>query len=139
MHKTLQNKLKKPLKFEVYWHRIGYVLVGAVVVLSLISPPDIPLWDTPWTDKLFHFLAYGFLMLWFAQLYTRTVFWIIATVFFSMGIGLEVAQTLTDDRFFGVMDMVANGVGVASGWAAACARFDSLLDIVEKRLLKSSL
>ena len=56
-----------------------------------------------------------------------------------MGIGLELAQTLTDDRSFEVMDMVANGVGVGGGWFAAYIRFDSLLDILEKHWLKSSL
>ncbi len=121
----------------MYWHGLGYVFVSAVVFLSLSPPPDIPLEDIPWIDKVSHFLAYGFLMLWFAQLYVRTVFWVLATLFFVMGVSLEVAQSLTDDRFFEVADMVANGVGVGFGWFAACAGLNSLFEAFEKYFVKN--
>lgn len=113
--------------------------MSAVVYLSLGPVPDLLLEDILWMDKFFHSLAYGFLMLWFAQLYTRTVFWVIATIFFVMGVGLEVAQTLTDDRVFEVADIAANGVGVGFGWGAACLGFNSLLNTFEKRFLNSSM
>ena len=129
--------MKKPLKFNMYWHGLGYVFVSAVVFLSLSPPPDIPLEDIPWIDKVFHFLAYGFLMLWFAQLYVRTVFWVLATLFFVMGVSLEVAQSLTDDRFFEVADMVANGMGVGFGWFAACAGLNSFFETFEKCFVKN--
>jgi len=121
----------------MYWHGLGYVFVSAVVFLSLSSPPDISLEDIPWIDKVCHFLAYGFLMLWFAQLYVRTIFWVLATLFFVMGVSLEVAQSLTEDRFFEVADMVANGVGVGFGWFAASAGLNSLFQAFEKCFVKN--
>lgn len=122
----------------MYWHSLGYAFVGVVIFLSLGPPPEFPFGDILWIDKFSHFLAYGFLMLWFAQLYTRTVFWVIATVFFVMGVGLEVAQSLTDDRFFEVADLIANGVGVGCAWVAASAGFNSFLDAFEKRFFEPS-
>ena len=130
--------MEKSLKFKVYWQTLGYLLVCAVVYLSLGPPPDISPDDIPGLDKFFHFLAYSFLMLWFAQLHSRTVFWLIAALFFAMGAGMEVAQFLTDDRTFEVGDMVANGVGVGFGWASACLGGNSILDSFEKRFLNPS-
>lgn len=116
----------------------GYLLVGAVVYLSLGPPPAVSPDDIHGIDKFFHFLAYFFLMLWFAQLHPRTFFWLIAALFFAMGSGIELAQLLTDDRTFEIGDMVANAVGVGFGWASACLGGNSILDSLEKRFLNPS-
>jgi len=44
---------------------------------------------------------------------------------------------LTDDRFFEVADMMANGVGIGFSWFAACAGLNSLLDSFEKCFVKN--
>jgi len=97
---------------------IGWGLVGVIWWLSLTpQPPQV---DFEQSDKVGHFLAYGSLMFWFAQLYiarrTRLAY---AAGFAAMGVTLEFIQGWTGYRDFEVYDMLANGTGVALGWAAA--------------------
>jgi VanZ family protein len=100
------------------WLALGWGLVVAIIWLSLTpSPPQV---DFEQSDKVGHFLAYGSLMFWFSQLYvarrTRLAY---AAAFAAMGVALEFIQGWTGYRDFEVYDMLANGTGVALGWAAA--------------------
>ena len=97
---------------------IGWTLVAAVIVLSVIpSPPSV---DIDQSDKLEHLLAYGSLMFWFSQLYPTTRMRLAyAAGFIAMGITLEFVQRQLPYRSFEVLDMVANSIGVLLGWAAA--------------------
>lgn len=56
----------------------------------------------------------------FCQIYdqsrTRLVY---AAGFIAMGVALEYAQRMTGYRNFDVLDMLADAVGVALGWATA--------------------
>lgn len=97
---------------------IGWVLVAAIIVISVIpSPPSV---DFEQGDKLGHLLAYGGVMFWFSQLYqttrTRLAY---AVGFIAMGISLEFVQRALGYRSFEVLDMVANTIGVLLGGAAA--------------------
>lgn len=70
-------------------------------------------------DKLEHFAAYGLLMALFCLAYpSRGARLAYAAGFILMGIALEFLQGMTDYRTFDVLDMLANAVGVALGWAA---------------------
>jgi VanZ family protein len=93
-------------------------MVAGVVWLSLTpSPPKV---DFEQSDKVGHFLAYGGLMFWFSQLYfERKVRLAYAAGFAAMGVALEFIQGWTGYRSFELYDMLADGVGVALGWAAA--------------------
>ena len=92
-------------------------MVATVVWLSVTpAPPQI---DFEQGDKLGHFLAYGSLMFWFAQLYQRRTRLLYAIGFIAMGIGLEFVQGELDYRTFEVFDMYANALGVLLGWALA--------------------
>lgn len=96
----------------------GWAMVGAIVWLSLTpSPPKV---DFEESDKLGHFLGYGTLMFWFAQLYvrgrTRSAY---AAGFVLMGIALEFVQGALGYRSYDVYDMFANTVGVLLGWGGA--------------------
>ena len=83
------------------------------------NPPQV---DFEESDKVGHLLAYGALILWFCYLYERTrVQAVYAAGFIAMGIALEFIQGATGYRTFEVLDMVANSLGVALGWAAARA------------------
>ena len=97
---------------------MGWATVAAVVWLSLTSSP--PRIDIEEGDKLGHLASYGTLMFWFSQLYrekgTRALY---ALGFGAMGVALEFAQGATGYRSFELFDMLADGVGVALGWAAA--------------------
>jgi VanZ family protein len=100
------------------WLAVGWAMVAVIIWLSLTpSPPKV---DFEHSDKVGHFLAYGSLMFWFAQLYiarrTRLAY---AAGFAAMGVTLEFIQGWTGYRDFEVYDMLANGTGVALGWAAA--------------------
>ena len=100
------------------WLAVGWAMVTAIVWLSLTpSPPKV---DFEHSDKVGHFLAYGSVMFWFAQLYSeRKARLGYAAGFVAMGVALEFIQGWTGYRDFELYDMLADGVGVALGWAAA--------------------
>ena len=68
-------------------------------------------------DKLGHFAAYGLLMLWFTQLYVARRSRAHAGVFVAMGVALEFLQGALGYRSYDIVDMYANTLGVALGWA----------------------
>jgi len=113
---------------------IGFAGVVVVTVGSLIpSPPDlIPLENG---DKGEHFLAYGGLMFWFAQVYVRLPARArVATLLLALGIGLEYVQGWTGWREFSYADMGADAIGVALGWLAAPPRTRNLLTLADALL-----
>jgi len=63
------------------WLVLGWAMVAVIIWLSLTpSPPKV---DFEQSDKVGHFLAYGSLMFWFAQLYiarrTRLAWYAVAS------------------------------------------------------------
>ena len=81
--------------------------------------PSSPEVDLPHGDKLGHFLAYGLLMFWFAQLYRTTKSRLAyAAGFVALGAGLELLQGHLGARVSDVLDIYANATGVLLGWAA---------------------
>jgi VanZ family protein len=124
----------RPLRFERAWRAVGFALVAAVVVLSLVPAPELPL-EIDGGDKIGHVLAYAALMVWFAQLHAgapaRAA---IAAGFIAMGIGLEHAQGALGFRRYDVLDMVANTAGVLLGWLFAPPRGPRFLSWMEGRL-----
>jgi len=118
--------------FRLACLRIGWLLVLAVTVLSLI-PVEADLSEG--RDKWSHWLAYGSLMLWFSMLHTRqmTRVWI-ALSLVAMGVLIEFLQGQTGYRSFDVHDMVANALGVLSGWVVALTPVGQSLKWMEARL-----
>ena len=116
-----------------FWRAIGFALIAGVIWLSLTPHPlDI---DVPQGDKVGHFLAYGVLMFWFAQLsWARRERIRYAAGFVALGIALEFAQRLTGYRVFEISDMAANAVGVLFGWFASPPRGPDLICLVERML-----
>ena len=115
------------------WLAFGWALVFAVIYLSLTPiPPTI---DIEQGDKYGHILAYGTLMVWFAQIHAARLarVWL-ALAFVALGIGLEFVQGLTAYRTFEIADMIADGIGVLAGWIAAPPRLPNFLLWVEARL-----
>jgi VanZ family protein len=110
-----------------WWIAIGWLLAAAIVVLSLVSLPQIGP-DIPQGDKYKHLLAYLALTLWFAQITaSRRALLVHATLFVFLGAALEGLQSLTPDRRLEVADMLANATGVALAVALALAGLDRVL------------
>ena len=124
-----------PLKFHKIWVSIGLGFVVLVIYLSLTpDPPDL---GTPEGLKIGHVVAYGWLMLWFAQIYrfTSTRLWL-AAAFIALGIVLEYVQGLTDYRGFEYSDMLINSGGVGLGLLLARSVLQNGLAAVESRFLQ---
>lgn len=125
----------KPERLARLWLEAGWLLVAAIVFLSLTpAPPDL---GVDQGDKIGHFAAYGLTTLWFAQVYTarhQRVRLVIGMV--VMGIAMEYAQRATGYRSFEVADMLADATGAGLGWLAAPPRLPSLFSWVEKRLAR---
>lgn len=111
---------------------IGWLLVLTVTVLSLI-PVEADLSEG--RDKWSHWLAYGSLMLWFSMLHTQFALRVrLALALVIMGVVIEFLQGQTGYRSFDVHDMVANALGVLSGWAVALTPVGQSLKWMEARL-----
>jgi len=115
------------------WLVIGWIGVGAVVYFSLIPrPPELAIEQG---DKIQHFLAYGSLMLWFAQIMTTPPSRRLSGVLLVLlGVGLELLQGLTGYRTFSYADMAANTTGVLIGWALSPPRGPQVYERVLARI-----
>ncbi len=117
-------------RYRRIWLLLGWGLVAAVIVLSLI-PVEVDLGEG--RDKLAHFLAYGSLSFWFGMIFGgRGLQLGIAAAFAAMGVALEFLQGLTDYRSFEVADMVANAVGAGLGWCLVQTRLRNALTWLER-------
>lgn len=126
------------LRYHRTWLALGGLWIALVITLSLMPNPPDPL-SFEQRDKLSHFLAYGWLMLWFCQLYSgaaRRGGWALA--FVALGVGLEFVQSLTPDRAYEVLDMAANAGGVLLGWLLAATPLAQALRVIEARCLARS-
>jgi VanZ family protein len=122
-----------PERIAGYWKAAGWMLVLAIITLSLMpAPPHLNLEQG---DKLGHFAAYGLTTLWFAQSYTarpERIRLVIGMV--ALGIAIEYAQRATGYRSFEIADMLADATGAGLGWLAAPPRLPNFLSWAKKRL-----
>lgn len=119
-----------PLRFKRRWFICGLGFVLLVAYLSLTpDPPDL---GAPEGLKIGHLVAYGWLMIWFGQIYRATghrLLW--AAAFCALGIALEYLQGMTDYRGFEYSDMLINSTGVALGLAMAYTPLQNCLRALE--------
>ena len=100
------------------WFVTGIAFIGLVIYLSLTTHPIIV--DSFEGVKLGHFIAYAWLMVWFAQIYPSArarLAWGVG--FVLMGVALEYLQGATGYRHFAYSDMVDNAYGVIAGGVLA--------------------
>lgn len=122
-----------PLRFSRFWSMLGIGFVFLVVYLSLM--PDPERLASPQAMNAGHVVAYGWLMLWFAQIHrTPAIRWRFALAFCLMGVALEYLQGLTGYRTFDYYDMLNNAVGVAVGLLLAHTPLQNGLMALEARL-----
>ena len=125
------------LRYFNLWLSIGWLMVFLLCYFSLIAnPPELEI-DFEYFDKVRHFIAYFFLMFWFAQLYKNNVARVgYASFFILMGIVLEILQGLGGVRYFEYYDMLANSIGVVLAWFITKKRWHSLFLYIEKIIFK---
>ncbi|MDH5573153.1 MAG: VanZ family protein [Gammaproteobacteria bacterium] len=123
------------LKLRKLWLTIGWLLIAMVWYLSLTSAP-MPDMGMDNSDKLGHFLAYGLLMGWFAQIYHKIKPRILLVfAFIAMGIAIEFVQGMTDYRSFQYGDMVADSMGVLLAFTISHGYFKKILFHLEQHFL----
>jgi VanZ family protein len=105
------------LLWRARWRAIGWILLVAVVVASLL--PLRQRAGLAGLDKLEHFIGYALLMFWFAALHAPARRPWIALAFVALGAALELAQGATGWRHADSLDLVANALGIGCGWLLA--------------------
>ena len=123
------------LKYFWGWLFIGCLYLAYIIYGSLTPNPVYVQIDD--FDKVMHFAAYAFLMIWFAWIfYKQTSRYIMVVLFVVLGIGLEFAQQAGGVRYFEISDMIANSLGVLAGYfvTRGCGRFHLIR--IEQRLLE---
>ncbi len=99
-------------RYAKLWLTLGWLLVAAVIFLSLWPKPLQPL-EFEQSDKLSHIIAYMILTLWFANIYPQRSSQVQMSIgFFVMGVCLELLQGMTQYRRFSYADMLANTIGI---------------------------
>lgn len=122
------------LNYRKAWLMLGWLLIGAVIYLSL-TPRPLELLRFDQADKLNHSIAYMTLMAWFCQLFlTGRQRLMLGMTFVAMGIALEFLQRMTGYRFFDYADMLANLSGVIIGWMLMQTRLRGSLATLDRRL-----
>lgn len=121
------------LRFRRLWQGLAWLMVGAVVWLSLTpTPPQPPLYLLSW-DKADHLLAYATLMYWFSQVFVRHWRWPLFLV--GLGFTLEVLQGLGGARSFDGFDLLANMLGVLLGYVLAATVLGRAVATMDRWLL----
>ena len=123
------------LKYKKLWLSIGWALIALIWYLSL-TPDPMPDMGMDNSDKLGHFLAYGVLMGWFAQIYINARLRIVLViVFIMMGVLIEYVQGMTDYRSFQYADMLADGLGVMLAFVITQGPLSHMLKKFESKLV----
>jgi VanZ family protein len=123
---------ERRLKYLRFWLAGGWLLVFLSIVMSVL--PGLPTFTVPYSDKVFHATSYFVLMAWFAGIYLRSRYWLIALALAVLGIGLEFGQTLFPYRFFDPWDIAANITGVAIAWLLALSGMSNWCQLLEQRI-----
>jgi VanZ family protein len=127
----------RPLRLAKVWLTVGCFAVCVLIFQSLNpSPPDLPEW--PSVDKLAHFMAYGWIMLWFGCIYRPgKKHFIIGLSLIMLGVALELLQGAGGHRSMEAADACFNALGVLGGWLLAYTRLSSTLLWAERIIYKS--
>jgi VanZ family protein len=122
-----------PLRFPKLWSAIGWLLIAAVIVGSLIPAPVVA--AVAVSDKVMHAGTYFMLMVWFAGFCRRGLYPAIAVVLLALGLGLDLLQRLTETRSFEWYDIAMNSTGVIVGLVLSLLLLGGWCQRVEQRLL----
>jgi VanZ family protein len=104
-----------PLRFPRLWLSVGWLAIGLAIVVCLVPTSQLP--QPPnLSDKSEHFICYLVLSCWFAGIYPKARYWIIAIGLGVMGVLIEIAQgAMGWGRQADAHDVLANCTGVLAG------------------------
>jgi VanZ family protein len=103
-----------PLRFPRLWLGLGWAAVVFAILICLLPVSQLPTVDA--SDKAEHFTAYLLLSLWFAGIYPRARYWIIAIGLCVLGVTIEFAQgAMHLGRHADAKDVLANSTGIVAG------------------------
>lgn len=109
-----------PVRHPRSWLVIGWGLIIAAIVVCLLPGQSLP--TTNISDKVEHAGLYAFLTIWFAGLYPRNRYLLIAGALVVLGIGIEIAQgAMHLGRTADIRDVFANSIGIMIGLVLAFA------------------
>jgi hypothetical protein len=125
--------LRPALRFGKAWFSLGLLIAVGIVAGSLLPSSDLP--DLRLSDKFEHAMSYLLLSFWFGSIVSRRALPVTFLLLLAFGASMELLQgAMSQGRHADLMDMVANGFGIACGlllsqsplgnWAQ---RFESLL------------
>jgi VanZ family protein len=117
----------------MFWSMLGWLLVVVVVMSSLLPGAAIPMDDY---DKFLHAGSYCVLMVWFAGVYTRRRYSIIAVTLIALGVMLDAMQAGIATRQFDLADILANVVGVGIGLALSVWILGGWCQWIERLFIK---
>jgi len=104
------------------------IAVGSLVNLA-------PIANALLQDKVMHFLAYGLLMGWFAQIFRQRLKRLaLVLAFVVFGISIEYLQAMVPYRQFDLIDIFANAAGVLVAWLLSYTWLGSILSWLESYL-----
>ncbi|HEU4655247.1 MAG TPA: VanZ family protein [Steroidobacteraceae bacterium] len=106
------------LRYPKFWVAMGWLAVAFTIFICLLPGKDLP--PTGMSDKVEHLTAYTLLSLWFAGVYPRTRYWVIALGLLVLGISIEFGQyVMHAGRQADVRDVLANSTGIIVGLTLA--------------------
>jgi VanZ family protein len=109
--------------------------VLGVIFGSLLPGRALPDVSFVISDKAQHAAVYCLLMVWFAGLYPRRAYLLVAAVLCALGIGLDLLQGLTETRSLELLDIAADLVGIAIGFVLSVSLLGGWCQRLEQRLL----
>jgi VanZ family protein len=118
-------------RYAKLWMGLGLFIVFMILYLSLERGEKLP--SVPGGDKLHHFIAYGTLMGWWAQIFVRQRL-LVAIACVGLGVLIEFLQPMVSNRYFELLDIVADVVGVGIGWLCMFTPLRETLAWVDKKL-----
>jgi len=123
----------RPLRYRRIWLALGFLGVAVMLVLSLAPNVGGPTFSG--ADKIEHTVGYIAMTSWFAALFERRGYWLLALLLLLLGIGVEFAQEwMSIGRMGDWRDVVANTIGIGLALLIASLRRESWLARVEKWL-----
>jgi VanZ family protein len=90
--------------------------------------------EIDYSDKFYHFIAYGLLIFWFCQVFEKKSYPFLTTIFILQGVVIEVLQNFTNYRTLELGDILANTSGVISLLLLA-GKYHQLLEKLEQNYL----